>query len=394
MKVAICTNFVSPYRSPVFASIANQTGADTRIFVNTTMEADRNWNIHQPDNQPFTTRRSFSLRRTRTLGTRGAGSFVQTLERHYPIGLPVDLIKFNPDIIISGELGPRTMLALAAGAITQTPVIPWTYHASAQTSAFGPTHTYRKRILNKVPAVIGMGSQARHVLESLGCNPSKVFDAPNAADFNSIEKRLESQDHKASKARIKRLCQGKRIAVVVGRLVEMKGIQKLCDAWNALPHHLQAQWTLVFVGDGPLMQSIKQTNTHSIQAVGHKQPNEIADWLAAADLHIFASLGDPWGLVVNEAMQCATPTLCSTHAGCSTDLIKHNDTGFLFDPTKPAFDVAADIKHTLQTPSLQHIGVNARSHIQRFTPESMANGFVQAINSCLRTKAPQRKESA
>lgn len=398
MKVAICTNFVSPYRAPVFDAIAQLTGAEVRVFVNTDMEADRGWDSCTTKDRSYTTHRSFSLRRTRTLNTRGSGSFSQSLERHYPIALPYDLIRFKPDVIISGELGPRTVLSLAAGACTRTHVIPWTYHASAQTSGFGSSIAYRKHILSRASAVVGMGTQARSVLESLGCDPSKVFDAPNAADSDTIEQRLCSREHRENVDRIRRLTGGKRIALVAGRLVEMKGIEETLRAWESLsPEHHEA-WALVFVGDGPLRCRVETSSAPNVLVTGHKPPHELPDWYAASDLHIFSSLGDPWGLVVNEAMQCSTPTLCSVHAGCSDDLIDRHSTGFLFDPTASMTDVARAIHDACETPSLQRVGAAARQYVKNFTPETMARGFVNAINASTHNRfdipTSFRKESA
>ena len=394
MKVAICTNFVSPYRAPLFDALASRLDADVSGFVNTEMEAERSWTPEDRSPHGFATQRSASLKRTRILTTSGDGAFAQKLERHYPVGLPLDLIRFRPDVIISGELGPRTALAHIAGMICRAPVIPWTYHSEAQATSLISTTPLRRHLLNAAPAVIGMGTQARRVLRSLGCPDTKVFDAYNAADWDTIESRLGSGEHAANVEQIRASAGGRRIALVVGRLVEMKGIDPLLKAWAATPSAEREGWELVFVGDGPLENLVKNAPIRGIRAVGHRPPSELADWFAAADLHVFASLGDPWGLVVNEAMQCGTPTLCSRLAGCADDLIVEGSNGFLFDPTGPAERVRDAIRTALRCENLAGIGGVARADVQRFTPDSMARGFAEAIESCVRVNPIQRKRTA
>jgi glycosyltransferase involved in cell wall biosynthesis len=49
----------------------------------------------------------------------------------------------------------------------------------------------------------------------------------------------------------------------------------------------------------------------------------------SADALIFPTLEDVWGLVVNEAMLCGVPVLCSKYAGCATELVPAES---IFDP--------------------------------------------------------------
>ena len=379
MKLAICTNFVSPYRRPVFEAIARQTGADVRVFTSTDMEGDRAWNAGAPAGASFGVTRSWSLHQTRT--TRDDSGFRQRLERHIPVGLPLDLAVFGPDAVISGELGPRTAIAMGVGRALGVPVIPWTYHARAQFPEVSRTSGMRRRLLDMAPAVIGMGTQARDVLSSLGCDESKIFDAPNAADASTIRQRIASAEPARGVATIRDRFGGKKIALVVGRLVEMKGIAPLLEGWRRIASGVRDDWRLVFVGHGPLDGLVDRAEHHGVVGIGHVDPESLADWYAAADLHVFASLGDPWGLVVNEAMQCGTPTLCSSLAGCADDLIDHGRNGLLFDPSAGPEAVAHHLTAALHHPGLTALGRAARRDVSGFTPESMARGMVAALDA-------------
>lgn len=377
MRIAICTNFVSPYRRPVFESIADQTGATVGVFTSTAMEGDRLWDAASSSNIEIL--QSKTITRSRTLWSDGGGGFKQRLERHYPVSLPIDLARFRPHVILSGELGPRTILAMLSAEILRVPFIPWTYHARAQADTLYRSAWLRRPIINRASAVIGMGTQAREVLLSMGCPEPKVFDAPNAGDSESISRRRSSPEHGVAVEKIRDRFSGKKIAVVVGRLVPMKGIDRLLAAWDSMPPDLRDRWALAVVGDGPLRHLVEGREAQGVHAIGHIAPEFLPDWFVAADLHIFASLGDPWGLVVNESMQCGTPTLCSTLAGCADDLITDHRNGTLFDPGLDTPELAAALERALSRDDLEDLGSQAERDIRSFTPATMARGMVAAV---------------
>ena len=106
----------------------------------------------------------------------------------------------------------------------------------------------------------------------------------------------------------------------------------------------------------------------------------------AADLLVFPSLGDPWGLVVNEAFACGLPVVCSRLAGCADDLLEPGRNGWLFDPTDPT-DAVQVLTEALRSRDLETMGAHACDTVKRFGPETMAEGFRQAI---LHATAPTR----
>jgi len=49
----------------------------------------------------------------------------------------------------------------------------------------------------------------------------------------------------------------------------------------------------------------------------------------AGDLLVLPSSHDAWGLVVNEAMAAGLPVIVSNRCGCSLDLVKEGENGFI-----------------------------------------------------------------
>ena len=160
-----------------------------------------------------------------------------------------------------------------------------------------------------------------------------------------------------------------------------KGIEEILEAWAGVPESIVENWTLVFVGDGPEAFRVCEAATRrrrEIVHVGAVPPEEMPGIYAAADLLVFPSIGDPWGLVVNEAFACGLPVLCSELAGCADDLIEPEGNGWLFDPTD-AGSAATALAEALTSNELDRMGLRALETAKRFPPERMADGLRRAI---------------
>ncbi len=376
MRVALITNILPAYRVPVFRALAATPGWQLRVFLSTGSE--------QPANHGLDVEVVKGLKYERRIESRGRGGTTQIVTTHLPWGLPSALLRFRPDVVISAELGWRTLLTLGLCRLLGAALVIWTYHSqTSATSAGWVLRLVRRGLLASAAAVIGMGRQARKVLEDLGVAPGRIFDAPNAHDHDTfLAARARVEPEAVRRALADGLGCRDRIALVAGRLVSVKGIAPLLAAWEQLPDKIRDDWTLLFVGSGPLASMIEEASAAeadgAIVNVPQVEHAELVDYYAASRLLIFASLADTWGLVVNEAFACGLPVLCSRHAGCADDLIRPGENGWIFDPTEPGEFVSA-LREVLCEPDLERLARGARSTAERFRPEAMAAGFRRAV---------------
>jgi glycosyltransferase involved in cell wall biosynthesis len=382
-RVALLTSIPAPYRVPVYRSLSHTPGWRLRVFASAESEFDRSWDVDTSDID-ITYPRTLSFRRR----VREEGSVPRTLTRHLPLGLFRSLCRFRPDVVISGELGPRTVVAWLYCTLMRVPLVVWSYHSRASGRAAGRMRSiWRRWLLGRARAVIGMGVQAREVLEGLGVPPARLFDAPNAHDVESCGKTLAGIDRELNHLSLGAgLGCRERIAVVVGRLVESKGIRPLLEAWSRLPSDLRRGWTLLFVGSGPLEATVRRAAARApageIASVGAVAPQDVVEFYAGADVLVFPTLWEPWGLVVNEAQACGLPVICSKLAGCADDLVRPGENGWLVDPTDPAA-MARTLAEALEEPDLESLGTAGRSSVRNFGAERMAEGMRGAVSLAL-----------
>jgi len=396
MRIALCTNYITPYRLPVFRALADRAGNELTIYTTSARGHDRDWDRFDQDGSIRVVQSrniSFLARQRIGINASSQSGFTESAKRDIPLGLFNDLLRDRPDVIITGELGMRTLIAKFAGLVLRVPVIPWAYPSASKLKMSPVRSMYRTIMLRSSRSIIGMGTTARAALRDQGARDRCIFDAPNSADIHAIRQQLSRAEFRTEVEHLRtRLSCRKKIALVVGRLVEMKAPLRIIEAWKRIPDDIRKEWTLVFVGDGPLAGELRETATPDVRIIGSVRPEEVSTFFAASDLHIFASLGDPWGLVVNEAMHHAIPTLCSIHAGCCEDLVIEDQTGFRFDPTNHIQQVASQIAQVLMRDDLERVGNRARIRASMYTPSYMASGMQDAIDHAIaRVPNPSRK---
>lgn len=118
----------------------------------------------------------------------------------------------------------------------------------------------------------------------------------------------------------------KKIILYLGRLIERKG----CDVLIKSCKGYLKQWNAVLLicGDGEFADKcrIMADDHESIILAGKIQPYERRCYYQQSDVFILPSIikdgvVEGWGLAINEALECGTPTITTTAVGAGYDLI-------------------------------------------------------------------------
>jgi len=171
--------------------------------------------------------------------------------------------------------------------------------------------------------------------------------------------------------------------VFLGRPSRAKGAKVLLDAWRSSGLGATAALVLVGAGSG----SARVPTGGAVCALGPQPPDEVRNFLAAADVLVLPSLRtrdfrEPWGLVANEAMNQSTPIIASDEVGAvAGGLVRHERNGLVV----PAGDVGAlseALRRLHDDPLLcARLGENARRDVVAYTFDSWATGFQAALRS-------------
>lgn len=369
-KVVILTEIISPYRIPPFNYLAKEADIDLEIFFLAETESRRNWDVPK-DKIEFSYRVLHGLQ---------IGKAYQQAPIFFNPGVIYQLWLQKPDVIICGGWHHYTYwLALAYARITKTRFLIWSESTLKDERASSQIKDKLKRwIVNQANGYIVPGKAQKDYLTNFGASEEKIWIARNAVDniFTlSAESKCEQQQIWKQKLNLKGC-----VILFVGRLIDEKGIPELLQAFTLLS---QDNVTLAIVGSGACEQTYQnycqQKKLENIIFTGFKSEDELVKYYAAADIFVFPTRSDPWGLVINEAMAAGLPIVCSTAAGAAGDLIKEQVNGLIV-PVGDAISLSKALQRLIINENLRkQMGLESRLIINDYTPETMAQGFKEAI---------------
>ena len=128
----------------------------------------------------------------------------------------------------------------------------------------------------------------------------------------------------------------RRLILYIGRLVPVKGLDLLLDAFASVPHE---GYVLALVGEGSERDALeKQAEALGIRDdvlfAGFQSGASLYRWYDRADFFILPSRYEPFGAVVNEALVLGCPVVASRYIG-ALDFLEGTDS-LVFDPLDPA----------------------------------------------------------
>ncbi len=133
-----------------------------------------------------------------------------------------------------------------------------------------------------------------------------------------------------------------------GRIAREKGVETLLDAMRNLPQH-----TLKVVGDGPLLDTLRQQAPSNVEFMGYKSGNELFDIVRDAAYVVVPSQWEENNpMTIIEAYSHGIPVLGSRMGGIP-EIIEEGRTGFIFTPFD-SHDLARAIDTAMQLPAEQH----------------------------------------
>jgi len=369
-RVVLLTNFIPPYRLPLYKAVAARV-PELQVLISTPMEANRNW---QPNWEGLnvTVQRNLTLNRT----WRHPHGFSEPIYIHIPYDTIGLLYRHRPDVIISGEMGLRTIQSLIYRKLNpKSRLIMWATVSEYSEQGRGKLREILRRwLLPQVDAMLVNGKSGSRYVRKFGVPEEKIFLAPYTTEISPfLEVPLAREEKQAYRL------------LYVGQLVERKGVEPFLATlreWGS--HHPDRRLEFWLLGDGPMRKTIEEfslPSNVSLRLLGSVPYTELPQFYRQAGIFVFPTLADEWGLVVNEAMAAGLPVLGSLYSQSVEELVREGDTGWTFRPDR-LDEMLAALERAVDTPIevLNQMRENARKGSRDITPELVADRFLDAIN--------------
>lgn len=160
------------------SELADTPGWELRIFYS----VDRPKGPVAPS--PFTYKKCATFSYTRKVRHADSVQFTDENQVVLPLGLLFDLWRYNPDVIISVEMGFSSVVSAVYAFLAGKPLVLNHYGTlHSERNINWKQWALRKSLCRRANAFIGMGNEVREYLRSLGISDDAIFDARNAVDM-------------------------------------------------------------------------------------------------------------------------------------------------------------------------------------------------------------------
>ncbi len=283
-----------------------------------------------------------------------------------------------------GRLAP---LATWAGARrARVPLILWaSLWAHPRSAAHALSYPPLMRLYSAADAVVTYGPHVSAYVSAHGAR--NVFVAPQSVDndfWRSTEVSPPSDPRWPTAARSRFL--------FVGRPAPEKGLSVLLSAWRAAPvGDAAAALALAGVGDAwrtyaePLAPAA--TAAAPIVSLGALGPEALRDVYAASDVLVVPSVAtrtfrEPWGLVVNEAMNQELAVIATDAVGAAAGGLVRDGRNGLIVGAGDSRALADAIARLASDPELRaRLGRAGGEDVLAYSHEAWAQGFSRALAS-------------
>lgn len=184
------------------------------------------------------------------------------------------------------------------------------------------------------------------------------------------------------------------VFIYVGRLWNGKGLDDLLAAYGAISGAETS--SLLIVGDG-----VEEARYRALAAslprvtfAGFVQPAELPDLYALADVLVFPTLGDPNGLVVEEAMAAGLAVISTSAAGDIRSRVPAGHAGLVVEPGRPAMLADAMTKLACSPELRAQFARSAAELAEQRSHERYAEDFERFAFAVLATERRRTAASA
>jgi glycosyltransferase involved in cell wall biosynthesis len=377
-RVVYWTNIPAPYMVDRFNALARRENLQFEAWFSARTKKGRSWRVDE-GGWDFPHRYLPSI-------NRGA----------YPLAVPTPLLLGEvPDLLVTLHAAPSflfgCMLARSRGAKTAFWVLV-TFDAWVNRRQW--KEAVKSWAFSHVDAVLTPGNDGRRFAERYGTPSERIFWVPQVidAEYYAQASNLSQREREG----LRRALGLHGITFLyVGRLWVGKGLTFLLDAFRDLQSRAVGETTLLLVGNGPDEELLREKaqGAGNVVFVGFHDAETLPQLYAASDVFVFPTLGDPFGLVVLEAMACGLPVVASSASGEIRDRVGEGVNGFIVEP--------ANVRQLLDRMSVlardaelrRRMGKAGADRVAGQTPDLWAEAFERAVVNIIAMPSVNRDSS-
>ena len=277
--------------------------------------------------------------------------------------------------------GYGNMALLAVLALVRIYKIPYFFRGESNLLCSAPSplkDRFVSSLVKNAKALLWVSSDNRDYYSHYGACESQMHFMPYAVDNESFQKQESPDSIRKANQPVTFL--------FASKFIERKNAGLLIEAFAQLPKNYRDRAHLKMAGSGPLQSDLEaQCLGHGLEGsvtfLGFVNQGDMPELLGASDVFVLPSQKEPFGLIVNEAMNLAKPVIVTDQVGCARDLVASGDNGWTVkandvDSLTSALKAAVD-----SSLRLHKMGQSSLKRINQWSYKQNIEGLNAAVDS-------------
>ncbi len=279
---------------------------------------------------------------------------------------------WQPDVIHAHFAVPAGAAALILSKLTRVPYLLTSHLGDVPGASPEKTGQWFQWVYPFTPSIWSGAAKVVAVSEFTRHLALKHYRVPIDVIFNGMD--LKTLPNRASLPGT-----APRI-VFAGRFVEQKNPQHLVEALKQLEH---LPWTCAMLGDGPLLEAVRETVetcglAERISFPGWVTPEDVSDVFTQSDILVLPSRVEGLSVVGVQALGMGLALVLSD-AGGNRELVREGENGFLF-AAGDLDALALSLGRLLEDPTmLQSAQLKSRELAKKFDLEAIVGQYEKLL---------------
>ncbi|WP_322387083.1 glycosyltransferase family 4 protein [Clostridium perfringens] len=369
MKVAFLTNYKAPYRRLQFNEYVKKLGIDITIYYTNRINDGREWDVSEE-----------------VLFKEEYLKGIKISDKYGYLNLGILKIIKNNDIILLGGYEQPTIIfiSIISKILNKKTILIFDGISTSRLNinCNRLKNFLKKIVINNSDAIFANGVIGKKYFnEKFNIQKKYIFNQYLSVNNEKIRMCLKEKLLNRVELRKKFFINSdEKVLVYSGRVIDIKNLKSVI---NALSKIKDKNITFFVIGGGILEDEIinqgKNLGVRVIVTGFLRNQEDVFKHYSIGDVFILPSIEEPWGLVVNEAMVCGLPVLVSSECGCSYDLVKNSENGFIINPFD-VDDISLKIDNIFSL-DYEKMGEKSKHIIEKWNFCNSAKSFKEMLNS-------------
>ncbi len=391
-RLAILTSHPIQYQAPLFCKLAAHPNFDLMVYLysnyGVTEKIDPGFGVAYKWDTPLSDGYNYKFLQNYFPRIFANGSWLL-----FNPGIIMEIFKERYDaVLIHGYVSPTNWLAFLSARLKGIPIIfrgesHLLNHRAWWKRIF--KQIFLSQLFKRISSFLPIGSLNKAYYQYHGVPNEKMFLTPYAVDNEFFSNRFKTLNGKREQLKTEMgVAVDLPVILFASKMIPRKRAMDLLKAYEKIQERIDA--ALVLVGDGierTVLEGYAEVhNLKNVHFTGFKNQTELPYYFAIADMFVLPSIDEPWGLIINEAMNFGLPIVTTEVVGAAPDLVKNGRNGFVY-PVGDIEKLANCLLKLLQSPELmEKMGKCSSEIISKWGYKEDVEGILSALEYVKATK--------